>query len=94
MIGFDAFTGPVLAVGIFGTKANMVAVLAGAVGGNAPGSAKVGLYALSSQPLATLVRFHNWMHTKRKLHWPLGVSSQIAFASAVIGASVAVRLAT
>ena len=94
VIGFDAFAGLALAVGIFGTKANMVAVLAGAVGGMLPDPLKLVYMLYPRQPLATLVRFHNWMHTKRKLDWPLGVSSQIAFASAVIGASVAVRLAT
>jgi hypothetical protein len=35
------------------------------------------------EPLVSLQRFHEWMHSKRKLAWRLGVSSQIAFAVAV-----------
>ena len=50
VIGFDAFAGLVLAVGIFGTKANMVAVLAGAVGGMLPDPLKL-VYMLSSPAL-------------------------------------------
>jgi len=44
------------------------------------------------QPLATLQRFHGWIHTKRRLDWPMGISSQIIVAAVVIGAAVALRV--
>jgi hypothetical protein len=39
-------------------------------------------------PLASLQRFHRWIHTKRRLGWQIGVGSQIVFASAVIVVAV------
>jgi hypothetical protein len=35
------------------------------------------------EPLVTLQRFHEWVHSKRKLAWKLGASSQVAFAAVV-----------
>jgi hypothetical protein len=35
-------------------------------------------------PLNWLQRFHLWIHTKRQLDGPIGISSQIAFAMVVI----------
>jgi hypothetical protein len=93
VIGFDGVAGLVLAIAIFGTQANWVAVLAGIVGGILPDPLKF-LYTLyPCEPLATLDRFHSWIHSDRKLDWPVGVSSQIAFASAVAGAAIVARLA-
>jgi hypothetical protein len=37
------------------------------------------------EPLKSLQRFHAWMHTKRRLSWALGVSSQLSFVVLVIG---------
>ena len=42
------------------------------------------------EPLASLQRFNRWMHTKRRLHWPIGVSSQVAFVAAVVGTTFAI----
>jgi hypothetical protein len=92
-IGFDAFAGLVLAIGIFGSGPNLVAVLAGAIGGMIPDPLQFAYTLYPREPLATFQRFHGWVHSKRKLDWPLGVSSQVTFAAAVIGAAIAVRLA-
>jgi hypothetical protein len=93
LLGFDGLAGLALALAIFGTEANLVAILAGAVGGMLPDPVKFAYTLFPREPLATLERFHNWIHSKRALDWPLGVSSQIAFASVVVGATVAARLA-
>jgi hypothetical protein len=93
VIGFDALVGLVLAIGIFGTEASLVAVLAGAIGGMLPDPLQFVYTLYPREPLATFQRFHGWMHSKRKLGRLLGVSSQVAFASAVIGTAIAVRLA-
>jgi hypothetical protein len=92
VIGFDGLAGLVLAIAIFGTEANLVAVLAGAVGAMLPDPLKFADSLYPSAPLTTLDRFHTWIHSNRKLDWPLGVSSQIVFTSAVSGAVVAARL--
>jgi hypothetical protein len=42
------------------------------------------------EPLASLQRFHRWMHTKRRLRWPIGVSSQVAFIATVVGTTFAI----
>jgi hypothetical protein len=93
VIGFDGLAGLVLATAIFGTEANLAAILAGAVGGILPDPLKFVHTLYPCEPLTTLERFHTWIHSNRKLDWPLGVSSQIAFASAVVGAAVVARLA-
>ncbi|TYO64620.1 hypothetical protein FXV83_20695 [Bradyrhizobium hipponense] len=94
VIGFDALAGLFLAIAIFGTEANWVAVVAGAVGGMLPDPLQF-VHTLSpGEPLATLQRFHSWIHSKRKLTWPLGVSSQIAFASAVAGTAIVLQMAS
>jgi hypothetical protein len=36
------------------------------------------------EPLRTLQRFHAWIHSKRKLKWPVGVASQLSFVVLVI----------
>jgi hypothetical protein len=93
LIGFDGLAGLTLAITIFGTEADIVAILSGAVGGVLPDPLKFAYTLYPREPLATVERFHNWIHSKRALNWPLGVSSQIAFASAMIGAALAARLA-
>ena len=93
VIGFDGLAGLVLATVIFGTEANLVAVLAGAIGGMLPDPLKFACTLYPCEPLVTIDRFHTWIHSNRKLDWPLGVSSQTAFTAAVAGAVVAARLA-
>jgi len=40
------------------------------------------------EPLKSLQRFHQWIHAKRKLSWPLGASSQAIFAAVVSGIAI------
>jgi hypothetical protein len=37
------------------------------------------------EPLRSLQQFHVWIHAKRRLSWPLGVSSQVSFVVLVVG---------
>jgi hypothetical protein len=87
LIGFDAIVGLALAIGIFATPATIVAILAGAVGAMLPDPLQFVHTLYPHEPLASLQRFHRWIHTKRQLHWPIGVSSQMAFVAAVVGAT-------
>jgi hypothetical protein len=41
------------------------------------------------EPLKSLQRFHGWIHSKKKLSWPIGVSSQVVFAVVVSGIVIA-----
>jgi hypothetical protein len=90
LIGFDAIVGLALAIGIFATPSTIVAVLAGAVGAMLPDPLQFVHTLYPHEPLASLQRFHRWMHTKRRLHWPIGVSSQVAFVAAVVGTTFAI----
>ena len=90
LIGFDAIVGLALAIGIFTTPSTIVAVLAGAVGAMLPDPLQFVHTLYPREPLASLQRFHRWMHTKRRLHWPIGVSSQVAFVAAVVGTTFAI----
>jgi hypothetical protein len=90
LIGFDAIAGLALAIGIFATPSTIVAVSAGAVGAMLPDPLQFVHTHYPHEPLASLQRFHRWMHTKRQLHWPIGVSSQVAFVAAVIGTTFAI----
>ena len=90
LIGFDAIVGFALAIGIFATPSTIVAVLAGAVGAMLPDPLQFVHTLYPHEPLASLQRFHRWMHTKRQLHWPIGVSSQVAFVAAVVGTTFAI----
>ena len=94
LIGADALAGLIIAIGIFGTEASLVAVLAGAMGAILPDPLQFVYSVYPGEPLATLQRFHIWIHSKRKLDWPLGVSSQIGFACAVVGFAIALRSGT
>jgi hypothetical protein len=93
VIGFDAFAGLALAIVVFGAPSTLVVILAGAVGAMLPDPFQFVHAHYPYEPLASLQRFHRWIHTKRRLDWPIGVSSQIAFATAAAGAAIAARLA-
>jgi hypothetical protein len=91
LIGFDGSAGLALAVGLFATPATVVVVLLGALAAMLPDPLRF-LHSLYPYgPLNSLQRFHHWIHTKRQLDWPIGVSSQIVFVAAVIGISAALR---
>jgi hypothetical protein len=90
-IAFDACAGLVLALWLFATLASVWVVGLAACAAMLPDPLQF-VHSLSPrEPLKTLQRFHSWIHSKRKLAWGFGVSSQIAFASAVSALAVAMN---
>ena len=88
LIAFDACVGLALAVGLFSAHAPVVVIVLGVIAGMLPDALRFVHSLHPHAPLATMQRFHHWIHTKRRLDWPVGVSSQIAFAAAVIYAAL------
>jgi hypothetical protein len=91
LIAFDACAGLALAVGFFSEHAPVVVIMLGAIAGMLPDPLQFVHSLHPHEPLATLQRFHWWIHSKRKLDWPIGVSSQIVFAAVVVGATSALQ---
>jgi hypothetical protein len=88
LIGVDACAGLVLALYLFAT-ADCVGVIAlGALAGILPDGLQFAHRLWPRQPLETLRQFHRWIHSKRRLAWRLGTSSQALFAVAVAGAAL------
>jgi hypothetical protein len=83
VIAVDACAGLGLALWLFATPASMWVVALGAVAAMLPDPLQFAQSLFPHEPLNTLQRFHGWIHSKRKLAWKLGVSSQAAFAAAV-----------
>ncbi len=83
LIGLDAFLGIVLAVWLFSTPATIVTILLGALGGMLPDPLQFAHRLYPHEPLRSLQRFHSWIHSKTKLAWPIGVSTQASFALVV-----------
>jgi hypothetical protein len=92
LIGFDACAGVAIVVGLLATPATLMVIVLGALAAMLPDPLQFvhGLYP--RQPLATLQKFHGWIHTKRRLDWPMGISSQIIVAAVVIEAALALRV--
>ena len=88
LIALDASVGLALAIWLFATPATMGAILLGAVAAMVPDPLQVVHALYPREPLKSLQRFHQWIHSKRKLSWPLGASSQAIFAAAVSGIAI------
>jgi hypothetical protein len=82
-IGVDACAGLALAVWLFATPSSAWIIALGGIAAMAPDPLQFVHSIHPREPLVTLQRFHGWIHSKRKLAWRLGVSSQIALALAV-----------
>lgn len=82
-IGADAWAGLALAIWLFATPGSWWVIALGAVAGMVPDPLQFVHSVHPREPLVTLQRFHGWIHSKRKLAWGVGVSSQIAFAATV-----------
>jgi hypothetical protein len=91
LIAFDACAGLALTVGLLATPATFVVIALGALAAMLPDPLQFVHSLHPHEPLATLQRFHCWVHTKRQLDWPVGASSQIAFAAAVTFAALVLR---
>lgn len=83
LIGFDAFAGLALAILLFATPATAWITVLGAVAGMLPDPLQFAHSICPREPLKSLQHFHSWIHSKRKLEWRLGVSSQATFAALV-----------
>jgi len=90
-IGIDACAGLALAILVFATPSSAWVVALGAVAGMAPDPLQFVHSVHPREPLVSLQRFHAWIHSKRKLAWRLGISSQIALAVAVSALTTAFR---
>jgi hypothetical protein len=88
LIALDACAGLALAIWLFATPATMAAILLGALAAMVPDPLQVVHALYPREPLKSLQRFHQWIHAKRKLSWPLGASSQAIFAAAVSGIAI------
>jgi hypothetical protein len=88
-IGADACAGLAFAIWLFATPATTAVVAIGAVAGMLPDPLQFVQSLYQREPLNSLQRFHGWIHSKRKLAWRVGVSSQLAFVAAVAGTVVA-----
>ncbi len=80
LIGCDACLGLALAVSLFANSTTAFVVALGAIAGMLPDPLQFVQSVLRREPLNSLQRFHSLIHSKRKLQWPLGLSSQAAFA--------------
>ena len=83
VIALDACAGLALALWLFATPASVWVITLGAAAAMLPDPLQFAHSLFPREPLNTLQRFHGWIHAKRRLAWKLGVSSQIAFATAV-----------
>jgi hypothetical protein len=80
LIGFDACAGLALALLLFANSTTAWVVALGAIAGMLPDPLQFVHSVYPYEPLKSLQRFHSWIHSKKKLQWRLGVSSQAAFA--------------
>jgi len=88
LIALDACAGLALAIWLFATPATIGAILLGAVAAMVPDPLQVVHALYPREPLKSLQRFHQWIHAKRELSWPIGASSQAIFAAAVSGIAI------
>ena len=83
LIGFDAGAGLALALLLFATSTTAWVIALGAIAGMLPDPLQFVHSVYPHEPLKSLQRFHSWIHSKKKLQWQLGVSSQAGFAALV-----------
>lgn len=84
----DALIGIGVAFIVFGARAPAIPILAGSIGGILPDPLQFFSKSWHHEPLKSLQRFHEWIHTAHRLRESglvaLGVVSQLAFVGAVI----------
>ena len=79
-IGADALLGIALALILFVTQRSIILVLFGACAGILPDALQFAYMRFPREPLPSLQRFHQWIHTSHNLREPLlGILSQFAF---------------
>jgi hypothetical protein len=85
LITLDACLGLAIALWLYASPGATTAVLAGTFGAMLPDPLQVLHKLYPREPLRSLQRFHVWIHTKRRLNWPFGVSSQLSLVALVVG---------
>jgi hypothetical protein len=84
LIALDACFGLALAIWLFAQSTPIWIIAIAAFAAMLPDPLQVLHRLYPHEPLRTLQRFHEWMHTDRKLGWRIGVGSQIAFSAAIV----------
>lgn len=84
LISFDALAGLAVALWLYATPAAGGAVLMAALGAMLPDPLQLAHRLCPREPLATVQRFHVWIHSNHRLTWPLGVSTQLSFVVSVV----------
>src|SRR5258708_9663161 len=77
LIGFDACAGLALAIGLFSTAATFAVIVLGALAAMLPDPLQFVHSLHPHEPLGTPQRVHRWLTTKRRLCWPICLSSHI-----------------
>jgi hypothetical protein len=83
LISFDACAGMAIAIWLFATPATMGAISLGGFTAILPDALRFAQSLYPHEPLKSLQRFHQRIHSNQKLSWPIGISSQVLFAAAV-----------
>ena len=83
LIGADATLGLAAAVLVFATPDSAWTIALGATAGMLPDALQFAHSIYPREPLKSLQRFHEWIHSKRKLNCGIGAISQAIFAAAV-----------
>jgi hypothetical protein len=91
LIGVDACVGMAMALLLFAIADTVWVIALGAVAGMLPDPLKFARSLYPLEPLESLQRFHDWIHSKRALAWRIGVASQAAFAVVVSGVAIALQ---
>jgi hypothetical protein len=91
LILLDACVGLAIALWLYATPTGAISVLLGALGAMLPDPLQFAYRLYPREPLRTLQQFHVWIHTKRKLTWPIGASSQLSFIVLVVLIFAAMR---
>ncbi|MEY4747229.1 MAG: hypothetical protein RLZZ416_278 [Candidatus Parcubacteria bacterium] len=86
----DGLIGMALSFALFATRDTWLLIMIGATAGILPDSLQFAYARLRKEPLASLQRFHEWMHTRHHFreHQVLGVVSQVMFVVAVAGVAL------
>jgi hypothetical protein len=85
LIMIDASVGLGIGLWLYASPPGVTTVILGALGGMLPDPLQIAHKLYPREPLRSLQRFHVWIHTKRRLSWQVGVSSQLSFVWLVIG---------
>ncbi len=90
-IAIDALAGLSAAIVLFSSGAPIWTIMLGAIAGMLPDALQFVQSLYRGEPLATLQRFHGWIHSKRRLDWQIGISSQALFAALIATAAMIVK---